>query len=120
MEVRYAVTLSDGTRVGYVLLRGSPPEDQTARLQALPAFRIAREPRRLYRQFRRAAGEHRAFTEDEMVAEERAIDGFGELEFRLAALPSGVLIPNASVRLLISEPPRVEVRFWKPEDAPPE
>lgn len=120
MEVRYAVALADGTTVGYVLLRGSPPGNQTARLQPLPAFRVAREPRRLYRRFHRAAGEHRPLTEDDMLAEERALHAFAEIELRLGSLPSGVLVPNASARLLAGEPPRVQIRFWSPEDAGPE
>lgn len=120
MEVRYAVVLRDGTTVGYVLLRGAHPEDQIARLQPLPAFRVAREPRRLYQQFRRVEGEHRPLTNEDMLAEERALNAFAEIELYLAKLPSGVLVPNASLRLLPGEPPQVRVHFWVPEDAPPE
>lgn len=120
MEVRYAVALRDGTTVGYVLLRGAPPGDQIARLQPLPAFRVAREPRRLYQQFRRVEGEHRPLTNEDMLAEERALAAFAEIELYLAKLPSGTLVPNASLRLLPGDPPQVRVHFWVPEDAPPE
>lgn len=99
---------------------GAPPWDQIARLQPLPAFRVAREPRRIYQQFRRIEGERRPLTNEDMLAEERALAAFGEIELYLAKLPSGVLVPNASLRLLPGEPPRVRVHFWMPEEAPPE
>lgn len=120
MEIRYAVALRDGTTVGYVFLRGEPLVDQTARLQPLPAFRVAREARRLLRQFRRAASEPRPLTHEEMLTEERALAAFTEIELYLAEHPSGVLVPNASLRLLAGEPPMLRVRFRLPEDAPPE
>ena len=120
MEVRYAVALRDGTIVGYVLLPWAPAGDQVARLQPLPAFRVAREPRRLYKEFRRVEAEHQPLTHEDMLAEERAFAAFAEIELYLAKLPSGVLVPNASLRLLPGEPPRVRVHFWVPDDAPPE
>lgn len=120
MEARYAVVLRDGTNVGYVLLRGAPPGDQIARLQPLPAFRVAREPRRLYQKFRRVEGEHRPLTNEDMLAEERALNALAEIELYLAKFPSGVLVPNASLRLLPGEPPQVRVHFRVPEDASPE
>lgn len=120
MDVRYAVALGDGTIVGYVLLRGAPPGDQVARLQPLPAFRVAREPRRLYQEFHRVEDEHRPLTNDDMLAEERALAAFAEIELYLAKLPSGVIVPNAGLWLVPGEPPRVRVHFWVPEDAPPE
>jgi hypothetical protein len=120
VEIRYAVALRDGTIVGYVLLRGAPPGDQIARLQPLPAFRVAREPRRLYKQFRRLESEHRSLTNEDMLVEERALAACAEIALYLAKLPSSVLVPNASVSLLPGEPPHVRVRFRVAEDAPSE
>ena len=61
---------------------------------------MARGPRRLYQQFRRLEGEHRPLTNEDMLAEERAFAAFAEIELFLAKLPSGVLVPNPSLRLL--------------------
>ena len=116
--MRYGIVLSDGTPVGAVNLNDPPLRRETVRVQPLPAFRVAREARRLYRQFRRARADHAELTEDDLIMEEQALAAFSALEFRLAVWPSGVFVPNASVRLLPGEPPLVQVQFLGPEDAP--
>jgi hypothetical protein len=115
--VRYAVVLPDGTWVGFVNLPDPPVRRATVRVQPLPAFRVARKARRLYRRFGRARAEHARLTHEDMVIEEQALAGFCALELRLAEWPSGVLVPNASVRLLPGEPPLGRVQFRGPEEA---
>jgi hypothetical protein len=87
------------------------------RLHPLPAFRAVRETRRQLRAAARASEAGRDLTETEMAAEEAALDALGQLEFHLVDERSGLPVPNASVRLLRGEPPRVRVQFWRPEDA---
>jgi len=114
MRLRSATGLPSGTSFS----GGRPPEARSRASSRCP-FRVAREPRRLYQQFRRIEGEHRPLTDEDMLAEEQALAALAEIELYLAKLPSGVLVPNASLRLLPGEPPQVRVHVWVPEDAPP-
>jgi hypothetical protein len=116
VDVRYAVTL-DGKVVGTVALSEPATGRHTARLHPLPAFRAVREARRQLRAADRAAATDRDPTESEMAAEEAGLSALSQLELRLVDERTGLAIPNASVRLLRGEPPRVRVQFWRPEDA---
>lgn len=115
MEVRYSVTLDEKV-VGTVSLPERAEGAVVARLNPLPAFRAVREVRRQLRAVDRTAV-GRDLTEDQMAGEESALGTLGQLELHLVDERTGVPIPNASVRLLRGEPPRVHVQFWRPEDA---
>ena len=114
VEARYAVALADGTRVGFVRLPQPPRREHTVRLHPLPAFRVAREPRRLYRKFLKGQSRH-PMSEDVMLAEEQAYRAFGQLglELHLVKQSSGRSVLNATVRLVLGEPPRVRITFWR-------
>jgi hypothetical protein len=109
-NTRYAIALPDGTRVGFVLLPQPPGREHEVRLQALPAFRVAREARRRYRQFLRGRADHTRLTEEDMVAEEEGLAALGGLELELVK-ESGRRVINATVRLIPGEPPRVRISF---------
>jgi hypothetical protein len=115
VEVRYSVTLDEKV-VGTVSLPELAEGPVVARLNPLPAFRAVREVRR---RLRALDGGHvdRELTEDEMAGEESALSALSQLELRLVNERTGLPIPNASVRLLRGEPPRVRVQLWRPEDA---
>lgn len=116
MDARYDVTL-DGKVVGTIWLPERAEHSVVARLNPLPAFRAVRDVRRQLREVERAGDAGRDLTEAEMAGEEHALAALGQLELRLVDGRTGVPVPNASVALLAGEPPRVRVRFWRPEDA---
>lgn len=116
MDVRYNVTL-EGKVIGTISLREQAEAFVVAQLNPLPAFRAVRELRRQFRVVERASAAGRDLTEDELKGEENALSALGQLELYLVSERTGVPVPNASVRLLRGEPPRVRVQFWRPEDA---
>ena len=114
METRYSVTLDEKV-VGTVSIPERAAGTLVARLNPLPAFRALREMRRQFRAVaRKFAGE---LTEDELAGEESALADLSQLELHLVNERTGVAVPNASVRLLRNEPPRVRIQIWRPEDA---
>ena len=115
MEVRYSVTLDEKV-VGTVSLPERAEGTLVVRLSPLPGFRAVREVRRRLRAVDRSpAG--RELTEDQMSSEESALAALSQLELHLVHERTGVPVPNASVRLLRGEPPRIRIQFWRPEDA---
>jgi hypothetical protein len=73
--------------------------------------------RRQLRAVDRASVSGREPTDDEMAGEEKALYALAQLELHLVNERTGAPVPNASVRLLRGEPPRVRVQFWRPDDA---
>jgi hypothetical protein len=116
VEVRYNVTL-EGKVVGTVSLPERTEALVVARLNPLPAFRAVRAVRGQLRAVDRASVSGREPTDAEMAGEEEALYALAQLELYLVNERTGVPVPNASVRLLRGEPPRVRVQFWQPEDA---
>jgi len=116
VDVRYAIAL-EGKVVGTVSIAESPPAIVVARLNPLPAFRAVREARRQLRAVDRAVAEGRTLGDAEMAAEEAGLTAYSQLELRLVNEQTQLPVPNASVRLIRGEPPRVRVQFWRPEDA---
>lgn len=117
MDIRYDVTL-DGEVVGTISLPERAEGVVTARLNPLPAFRAVREARRQLRAVDRAGWAGRDLTDAEMTGEENALRALGQLEFHLVDPRTGVPVPNASVRLLPREPPKVRIQLWRSEDSP--
>jgi len=113
VDVRYDVTV-DGKVIGAVSLPERADGEIVVPLHPLPAFRVVREVRRQLRAVTRAFVAD--LTEGELAGEESALSALGQLEFRLVDARTGVAVPNASVRLVPREPPRVRIRFWGPED----
>ena len=116
MDIRYAIEL-EGKVVGTVSIDETPPAIVLARLNPLPAFRAVREARRQLREVDRAVAEGRDLGEEEFTAEESGLSALSQLELHLVHEQTHLRVPNASVRLLRGEPPRVRVQFWRPDDA---